>query len=46
MIKLSGNKEIDIKFINWMMDNEKVSPDVMRFLIKYLIETIKNGRGI
>jgi hypothetical protein len=46
MIKLSGNKELDIKFIKWMMQNEEVSPQVLRFLVGYLIETIKNDKGI
>lgn len=44
MIKLSGNTELDIKFIKWMMENEKVSPEVLRFLVGYLIETIKGNK--
>lgn len=44
MIKLSGNTELDIKFIKWMMENEQVSPQVLRFLVRYLIETIKGNK--
>jgi len=43
MIKISDDRERDIKLIKYMMRNEHLTPKTLKFLINYLIEQIEKN---
>lgn len=42
MIRMNKDKELDLKLIKYMIDNQELTNTTLKFLIDYLIDSIKN----
>lgn len=38
---MNKDKDMDIKLIRFMIDNQELSPSTMKFLINYLLDSIE-----
>ena len=43
MIRMNKDKDMDLKLIKYMIDNQELSQTTLKFLINYLIDSIENG---
>lgn len=39
---MNANKEMDLKLIRYMIENQELSASTMNFLIKYLLDSIES----
>ena len=41
MIRMNKDKDMDLKLIKYMIDNQELSQTTLKFLINYLIDSIE-----